>query len=44
MKHEFKITEVFDKEKPNIETIIQDIFKSYVKEKINIEKDLNYKK
>ncbi len=44
MKQEFKIIEIFDKRKPNIEIIIQDIFKSYVKEKINFEKDLNYKK
>ena len=41
MKQEFKIIEVFDKEKPDINKVLQDIFKSYIKDIINRNYDLN---
>ena len=44
MKQEFKIIEVFDKEKPNINKVLQDIFKSYIKDVINKNYDLNNSK
>ena len=44
MKNEFLIKEIFCKEKPNIKLVIQEVFKSYIKEKLNVTNDLNYKK
>ena len=44
MKNEFEIKEIFSKEKPNIKLVIQEFFKSYIKEKLNVTNDLNYKK
>ena len=44
MKNEFQIKEIFSKEKPNIKLVIQEVFKSYIKEKLNVTNDLNYKK
>ena len=43
-KNEFEIKEIFSKEKPNIKLVIQEVFKSYIKEKLNVTNDLNYKK
>lgn len=44
MKQEFKIIEVFDEKKPDIKVVLQDIFKSYIKEELNLANDLNNKK
>lgn len=44
MKQEFRIIEVFNNEKPDINKVLQDIFKSYIKDAININYDLNNKK
>lgn len=41
MKQEFKIVEVFDEKKPDIKVVLKDIFKSYIKEIINTNYDLN---
>lgn len=35
MKQEYKIIEIFDKDKPDISVVIKDIFKSYIKDIIN---------
>ena len=44
MKQEFKIIEVFDKEKPDIKVVLKDIFKSYIKDVINSNYDLKKSK
>ena len=44
MKQEFKIIEVFDKEKPDINKVLQSIFKSYIKDVIDKNYDLNNNK
>jgi hypothetical protein len=44
MKQEFKIIEVFDNKQPNIKDVLKDIFKSYIKEELNVIYDLNIKK
>lgn len=44
MKQEFKIIEVFNKNKPDIKNVIQDVFKIYIENKINSEYNLNIKK
>ena len=44
MKQEFNIIEIFDKEKPDIEKVLKEIFKSHIKNVINSNYDLNNKK
>lgn len=44
MKQEFKIIEIYDTEKPDINEVLQDIFKSYIKNILNNDNDLNNKK
>lgn len=44
MKQEFKIIEVFNKEKPDIKVVLKDIFKSYIKNVINSNYDLKKSK
>ncbi len=44
MKQEFKIIEIFDEKKPNIKEVLQEVFKSYIKEELNLANDLNKKK
>lgn len=44
MKQEFKIIEIFNKEKPDIKEVLKDIFKSYIKDVINNNYDLNNNK
>lgn len=44
MKQEFKIIEVFDEKKPNVKEVLQKVFKSYIKEELNLANDLNNKK
>ena len=44
MRQEFNIIEIFDKKKPDIEKVLSDIFKSYIKNVINSNYDLNNKK
>ncbi len=44
MKQEYKIIEIFDKDKPDISVVIKDIFKSYIKDIINNNYDLKKSK
>lgn len=44
MKQKLKIIEIFNEKEPYVKSILQEIFKSYVEEKINYNKDLNNKK
>ena len=44
IKQEFRIIEVFNNEKADINKVLQYIFKSYIKDAININYDLNNKK
>ena len=43
-KDEFKIIEIFDKKGKNIEDVLTGIFKSYIEQELNSQKDLNIKK
>lgn len=43
-KEEFKIIEIFNKNGKNVEDVLTDIFKSYVKQQLNSQKDLNIRK
>jgi len=44
MKQEYKIIEIFDKEKPDIKSVLKNIFKSHIKDIINSNYDLNNNK